>query len=48
MAAEPIPMPEENSDDTTDSNATLPRQPEVKNNEVATPDGQNPIKVGNG
>jgi hypothetical protein len=47
MAAEPIPMPEENSEDTTASNAAVP-QPPVKNKERADPDGQNPIKVGNG
>jgi len=47
MAAKPIPMPEENTEETTASNATAPQQP-VKNNERATPDGQNPIKVGNG
>jgi hypothetical protein len=49
MAAEPIPRPEENNnnEDTTASNATAP-QPPVKNKERANPDGQNPIKIGNG
>jgi hypothetical protein len=49
MAAEPIPRPEENAnnEDTTASNATTPQQP-VKNKERVNPDGQNPIKIGNG
>lgn len=47
MAAKPIPPPEENSEDTTASNATAAPQQPVKNKDRADPDGQNPIKVGN-
>jgi|HubBroStandDraft_4_1064222.scaffolds.fasta_scaffold938723_2 hypothetical protein len=47
MAAEPIPMPEESGEETTASNVTAPQQP-GKNQARENPDGQNPVKVGNG
>ena len=48
MAAEPIPMPEENTETKTPAEVIPPRQAEGKNNDKVNPDGQNTIKIGNG
>lgn len=46
MAAEPIPMPEESSEEITAPHPVV-HPPELKKDEGPNPDGQNTIKVGN-